>query len=208
MSYDMIVPEERPPVQSLRRNNLANVGVFRLETGSPLIREFRNTETNNARRTFLFNERTASLNTNFESFDERTPILSSGRPSLQSSFPQNITATVLIASGVCLWLTVVGMFVAAYWNFSSTISAARAEFRPYAAEAIQHTMQILANADAATSGAHGVMDGAQLLSDNAVPAIRHALNQSSTMIDRLERLAQNPILQISLQQGHTASATR
>ena len=111
------------------------------------------------------------------------------------------TTAVVMAAGVCLWVLLIAMIALLFWNFNSTMTAARAEFRPYAEEAIQHTMHILANTDAATTGAHGVMDGAQALSDQAVPAIQHALNQSAAMIDRLERLAQNPILQISLQQG-------
>ena len=131
--------------------------------------------------------------------DETVPLLKGNR---RQPFTQiSTTSAIIIFSAVCLWSLLIVMIGLLYWDLSATMTAARAEFRPYAMAAINHTMSILANTDGAALGAHEVLDGAQALSGQAVPALQHALNQSSAMIDRLEKLAANPVLQISLQQG-------
>lgn len=134
------------------------------------------------------------------------PLMKGNRRQPYVSF--GTTTTVVLCAGVTLWVLLIGMISVLYWNFTSTMNAARDEFRPYAYAAINHTMSILANTDEASIGAHGIMHGAQELSDQALPALEHALNQSSAMIDRLERLAQNPVLQISLQQGALGAVGR
>lgn len=129
--------------------------------------------------------------------DEMIPLVKGNRRQ-----PQMSTTTAVVAfSGVCLWFLLILIIGLLYWDLSATMTAARAEFKPYALAAINHTMSILANADGASVDAHGMLDEAHALSNQALPALERALNQSSSMVDRLERLAQNPVLQISMQQG-------
>ena len=138
--------------------------------------------------------------------DEMVPLIKGNRRTPNGAF-QTTTAVVLCA-GVTLWVLMIGLVGTLYWNFTGSMNAARVEFRPYIHEAFNHTMSILRNTDDATFNAHHALHSAQELSDAAVPAIERALNQSASMIDRLEPLAQNPILQISMQQGPAVGTRR
>ena len=85
-----------------------------------------------------------------------------------------------------------------YWSFTSSVTDVRDISRPYIMEAINHTLSILHNVDHSSMSAHMMADGALDLTATAVPALQHALNQSAAIVDRLERLARNPVLQLSL----------
>ena len=103
---------------------------------------------------------------------------------------------------VCTLAAVVLVLVAfmgtMYWQFTSSVSTARDLSRPYIMEAVNHTIALLANLDHASSDTHHVVDDVHSLTGAAVPALQHALNQSAAIVDRLERLARNPVLQLSL----------
>ena len=85
-----------------------------------------------------------------------------------------------------------------YWSFTSSVSQARDLSRPYLMEAVNHTLSLLNNLDHGARDAHYVVDDVHSLTGSAVPALQHALNQSAMIVDRLERLARNPVLQLSL----------
>mgnify|MGYP006079137055 CR=1 FL=1 len=105
---------------------------------------------------------------------------------------------LMVCAAVTLWLATLGVLTGLYWSMSSNIVAAQEAARPYFTEAINHTMSILQHVDGATVGADAVMHGAHDLTDAAVPALQLAINQSTAIIERLERLARNPVLQLSL----------
>ena len=108
---------------------------------------------------------------------------------------------IVLVSGVCLWVLLVISILAVYWNVSSTLTAARAEFRPYAEQATASLARMIANADhAMADGAH-IVDDLHNSSESAMPAISSAIRQGGAMVDRLERLAHNPVLQIQLANG-------
>jgi len=104
---------------------------------------------------------------------------------------------------VCALATVIAILVVLmgimYYQFTSSVTEARDLSRPYIMEAVNHTLSILHNIDHSTVSAHEMADGARDLTAAAVPALQHALNQSALIVDRLERLARNPVLQLSLQ---------
>jgi len=50
-------------------------------------------------------------------------------------------------------------------------------------------------------GVNDMANGAVSLTDQAVPALQLAMNQTAAMIKRLENLATHPVLQLSLAQG-------
>ena len=137
--------------------------------------------------------------------DEMVPLIKGNRGQ-QRYVSFGTTTAVVLCAGVTLWVILIALVGTLYWNFTGTMNASRMEFRPYVHSALNHTMSILANADEASIGAHEVLDGAHALSSQALPAMERALNQSAAMIDRLERLAQNPVLQISLAQGGLGAA--
>lgn len=100
-----------------------------------------------------------------------------------------------------LWFTLITTIYVMYSRVSSSLAAAKSSATPYMGEAINHTMSILEHVDNSAVGASDMMQGAKTISDRAVPAIQLAINQTAAMIARLERLARNPVLQLSLQQG-------
>ena len=103
-----------------------------------------------------------------------------------------ICALALVLGLVCLMMGIM------YWQFTSGITEARDLSRPYIMDAVNHTLSILHNVDHSSMSAHEMADGARDLTAAAVPALQHALNQSAAIVDRLERLARNPVLQLSL----------
>ncbi len=66
---------------------------------------------------------------------------------------------------------------------------------------MNHSISILEHIDKSSIGAEDIVEGARSVTNRAVPALQLALNQSAHMIERLEKLAQHPVLQLSLTQG-------
>lgn len=132
-----------------------------------------------------------------DTYDDERQGLVSGRRKRDGVDVQLLTVCTL--GSVLLVLCV--LMGAMYWQFTSGVAQMRDLTRPYAIDAINHTLSILHNVDHSTISAHEMADGARDLTAAAVPALVHALNQSSMIVDRLERLAQNPVLQLSLNTG-------
>ena len=117
----------------------------------------------------------------------------------------DIASSLTLCAAVALWGVIVGVVFIMYWQFSATVEAATNAASPYFGEALNRTMSILQHVDDSTIGANEMVDQAQSISDQAVPAMQLALNQTAQMIARLERLAQSPVMQISLTQGAVGS---
>jgi hypothetical protein len=113
----------------------------------------------------------------------------------------DLPSSLTLCAAVALWTVIIGVVFIMYWQFSASLSAAQTAVQPYFGEAINHTMSILANVDESTIGAHDMVVSAQTITDSAVPAMQLALNQTAAMITRLEKLAANPVLQISMTGG-------
>lgn len=62
-------------------------------------------------------------------------------------------------------------------------------------------MSILLHADHSMIGVNDMANGAVSLTSQAVPALKLAMNQTAAMIARLEQLAKNPTIQLSLAQS-------
>ena len=117
----------------------------------------------------------------------------------------DIASSLTLCAAVALWGVIVGVVFIMYWQFSASVSAMQNAASPYFGEALNRTMSILQHVDDSTIGANEMVDQAQSISDQAVPAMQLALNQTAQMIARLERLAQSPVMQISLTQGAVGS---
>lgn len=109
-----------------------------------------------------------------------------------------VLTVTLVFVGTCLWLGVIAVLVAAYWQVTENVSGVQTAVRPYVVAAVNHSMSILSHIDAATANAASVTSGAEQISTRAVPAIQLALNQSNAMIARLEALMANPVVHVSL----------
>lgn len=110
----------------------------------------------------------------------------------------DLPSSLTLCAAVALWTVIIGVVFIMYWQFSSMAAAAQTAAAPYVSEAINHTMSILHHVDESTIGASDMVHSAQSITDTAVPAMQLALNQTSAMIARLEKLAANPVMQISL----------
>ena len=110
----------------------------------------------------------------------------------------DLPSSLTLCAAVALWTVIIGVVFIMYWQFSATVSAAQAAAAPYIGEAMNHTMSILHHVDESTLGASDIVNSAHAVTDQAVPAMQLALNQTAAMIARLEKLAANPVMQISL----------
>jgi hypothetical protein len=113
----------------------------------------------------------------------------------------DLPSSLTLCAAVALWTVIIGVVGIMYWQFSSSLASAQTAMQPYFGEAINRTMSILHNVDDSSIGAADMVESAQTLTDRAVPAMQLALNQTAAMITRLEKLAANPVLQISMNSG-------
>ena len=129
-----------------------------------------------------------------DSFAEKMPFFI--KPHKSRRF--DLSNSIFLCSVVSLWVLIATLVGFGYWSLSTTAADARDAMKPYFEELVNHTVSILRNVDSSSIGAHEVVDGARAVTNSAVPALQTALNQSALMITRLEALARNPVLQISM----------
>ncbi len=134
-----------------------------------------------------------SFGDSYDDEEERASLM--GRNKTRFTNVQTITLLAL-ACVLTLVCVLVGVM---YWQFTSGVMTLRDISRPYMVDAVNHTLSILHNIDHSSISAQEMADGARDLTSSAVPAIQHALQQSAAIVDRLEKLARNPVLQLSLQ---------
>lgn len=113
----------------------------------------------------------------------------------------DLPSTITLCAAVSLWFLIIAVIGVMYWQFTSSVVDVRDAARPFIMEAVNHTMSILMHADQSMVGANTMVDGASTITNQALPALQLAMNQTSAMITRLEALAQHPVLQLSLTQG-------
>ena len=175
----------------------SNVGIFRMEESRPFDARILNWQA----RAQVRPAPTSSYSQQQNIFgdDEFEPLMSNSNKRRQGGL--DLPTTITLCAAVSLWIMVVVVVALLYWNVSSSVASARDSARPFVAEAVNHTLSILLNADRSMMGATKMVEGANSITDQAVPALENALNRSAMIIGRLEALAQHPVLQLSLAQG-------
>lgn len=113
----------------------------------------------------------------------------------------DLSNAITLCAAVSLWFMIVAVIGVMYWSFTSNVASLRDSAQPFVMEAVNRTMSIMRHADESSIGVNDVVDGAVSITNAAVPALAAAMNQTSRMIDRLEALAKNPVLQLSLTNG-------
>ena len=108
------------------------------------------------------------------------------------------TSAIVLGSAICLWLLLFVLVGAFYFNLSSTMTAYKMELRPHLQEAVQHMSNVLEHVDHAATSADHMLAEAGDLEHSVVPAIAHAVNDSAAVLHKLESIAQNPVLKLSL----------
>lgn len=106
--------------------------------------------------------------------------------------------SILVCSGVSLWIFALLALGGMTWAFVHSVSDTKEVAMPFVLKALNHTLNVLTNADRSSVGAALMISGVQSVTDLAIPAMRTALNQSILIIERLEALASHPVLQLSL----------
>lgn len=106
--------------------------------------------------------------------------------------------SVTLCAIVTLWVLLLALLCAGYYQFTGNLATARAQLLPYIGELANHTMSTLQHADETATMASDMMADGKMLSSTALPAMLDALNKSQHMVDRLERIAAHPTVKVSL----------
>ena len=106
--------------------------------------------------------------------------------------------SVTLCAIVTLWVLLLALLCAGYYQFTGNLRTARAALLPYIGELANHTMSTLQHADETATMASDMMADGKMLSSSALPAMLDALNKSQHMVDRLERIAAHPTVKVSL----------
>ena len=85
-----------------------------------------------------------------------------------------------------------------WYEATTTVNEIREATRPYVHQVLNHTMNIMDHADESSAGMSVAMSDVVEITHTTVPAMQLALNQTSEIVRRLERLAQHPVLRLSL----------
>jgi hypothetical protein len=84
------------------------------------------------------------------------------------------------------------------WRLHSNASWAYDAAQPYIYEFSNHSMEIMRHAHNSSAALENVMVDGQTLSNNAVPALTQSLNNTVAMVDRMQQIAANPVVKVSL----------
>lgn len=109
-----------------------------------------------------------------------------------------LSSAIVLGSAVCLWVLLFVLVGAFYFNVSQTTTAFKQELRPHIEEALQHMSNVLNHMDRAATSADHMLSDADALEHSIVPAVAHAVNDSASVLHKLETIAQNPVLKLSL----------
>lgn len=109
-----------------------------------------------------------------------------------------LSSAIVLGSAVCLWILLFVLVGAFYFNVSQTTTAFKQELRPHLEQALQHMSSVLDHMDKAATSADHMLSDADALEHSIVPAVAHAVNDSVSVLHKLESIARNPVLKLSL----------
>ena len=109
-----------------------------------------------------------------------------------------LSSAIVLGSAVCLWVLLFVLVGAFYFNVSQTTTAFKQELRPHIEQALQHMSNVLDHMDKAATSADHMLSDADALEHSIVPAVARAVNDSASVLHKLESMAQTPVLKLSL----------
>ena len=198
MSFELIEPRggERRPYQSPIPSNI------RIETSQPF---------NPTALRFHYQQprapRFAPLGTGDCQQDALVPVLAHGHGAEASKAAKDAEASkdlfrsVALCAIVTLWVLLLVILLAGYYQFTGSLRTARAQMLPYMGALANHTLSTLQHADETATMASDMMADGKMLSSTALPAMLDALNKSQHMVERLERLAKHPAATVKVSLG-------
>lgn len=84
------------------------------------------------------------------------------------------------------------------WRLNYNVSYYYAAASPYLSEFSNHSMGIMRHADASTASLEEVMTQTQVLAGTSIPELMDSVNKTATMVARLQEVAQNPVIKLSM----------
>lgn len=87
-----------------------------------------------------------------------------------------------------------------YWSyrFNYSVSWSYAAAQPYLEEMRARGMSMVRHADNSSAALEQVMLGAEVLTSTSIPALMDSVNRTTSMIARLEQVARNPTIKLSM----------
>lgn len=108
------------------------------------------------------------------------------------------STAVVLGSAICLWLLLFGLIGSLYFHLHSSTSSFKEELRPQLQAALSHASSVLEHLDRAATNADHILFEADVLEKQAVPGILDTINNTATVLHRLEAMSHNPVLKLSL----------
>ena len=112
-----------------------------------------------------------------------------------------VLGRLMLASQVMILLTltilIFGLFFVA-WRLNYNVNYYYAAATPYLSELSNHGMGIMRHIDASTASLEEVMAQTQILAGTSIPEIMESVNKTSAMVARLQEVAQNPVIKLSM----------
>ena len=105
---------------------------------------------------------------------------------------------MLFSLVLCLWTSFAVLLGFLYWNAAETVNAYKTELRPHIHELADHVANVLRNIDGVTTSANRMLENADQLESSIIPNVAHAVNDTTHIIEKIERISQHPVLQLSL----------
>lgn len=111
------------------------------------------------------------------------------------------TARLLFASQVLI-VAILALLIFALLFFSFRVYQAATLYServsPYVAEFSQHSMDIMRHADVSAASLEHVMHSTENLSTTSIPEIMESVNRTASMVARMQQVAANPVIKLSM----------
>jgi len=116
------------------------------------------------------------------------------------SIPRRLLTTLFLVQ--CMTVFVLCMLVAGllYWShrLNSNVNWYYNAAYPYIQEVSDRGISMVRHADNSSAALETVMAGAQVLTTQSIPSLMDSVNRTSAMVGRLEHMARNPTIKLSM----------
>ena len=128
------------------------------------------------------------------------------KPLMESGIGPGISVSrgvgrLMLASQILIVLTLaILIFTLLFmsWRLNCNVNWYYAAASPYLKEFSNHSMGIMRHADASTASLENVMTQTQVLAGTSIPELMESVNRTATMVARLQEVAQNPVIKLSM----------
>ena len=114
--------------------------------------------------------------------------------------PLSTLRFIAITQGLVIMILILLVCGLLYWShrLNNNVQWYYAAAEPYLSQAMQHGLSMFKHADNSSVALENVMHGAEMMTSTSIPALMDAVNRSVGMVARMEQVARNPTLKLSL----------